>query len=280
VANFNQGVYPSPQDCCYYGVGVVRLAPWDSWQQGWAHASPIVFDAATQAPIIAPAFRDVGEANRLDLDVRTKTNALPRYDGQGGEQAATETLEGIDVTLGLDCLNFANLLQALRGQLTNLPFSIPSAPSSNGGNGSGSGGISGAQSGWGYNWGNDWGGVNGSGFNGNPAIVNVQTTDPYTGFVSNSNAIAFATLPQGIQIAQIGAFIKTFNKPVALMFEGRNAATGAGTIVFIPKLKLGMTKRMPIISDDLAELTLSARVLHAGTQGIGNSPYVNFIYTT
>jgi hypothetical protein len=250
VGNFNQGVYPSPSDCCYLGVGVVRLAPWDSWQQSWGYhwgqswgqqADPISFDPSTNTTLVAPAFRDVGEANRLDIDVRTKTNALPRYDGCGGEQCATEMLDGIDVTLGLDCLSWANIVQAFNGQLTELDFEIPNQQS------------------WGYDWGSGWGA--------NPAPV-----DPLTGQA--------LPIPQGVAIARMAMFAKCYNKPVALLFEGRNVMTGAGMTVFIPKLKLGMAKRMPLISDDIADLTLTGRVLHAGDRGPGRSPYIDLIYTT
>lgn len=116
-----------PQSCCYYGVGAVKLAPWGA-------LSP----AEQAQPWLSAAWRDVGEASRLDLTVRSKTSSLPRYDGCGGVQCATEKLEGIDINLGLDCLDWANLMLAFAATATDLPAEVP--------------GLS-----WGYNWGGGWG---------------------------------------------------------------------------------------------------------------------------
>jgi hypothetical protein len=112
----------APASCCYYGTGRVLLCDWQAWQ-----GQP---NSGTEEPFTAPedftfprpfvlsdAMIDVGEAARLDLDVRTRSSALPRYDGSGGEQCATEQLEGIDLTLSLDCVNYSNLALAFNSQV-------------------------------------------------------------------------------------------------------------------------------------------------------------------
>lgn len=236
--------YPSSQDCCYLGTGVVRLAPWNAWQQGWAYPTPCFFNSTTGLVETAPAFIDIGEANRLDIEIRSKTQTLPRYDGCGGEQCATETLEGVSLSLGLDCLNWSNLSLALRGALSEINTEIPNQQS------------------WGFDWGANWG-------------TNFNPINPLTGQP--------LPLPQGAPIAQNAALKACFSQPVALLFQGRNAITGTGLTVFVPKVKLALAKTRPIISDDIAQLSLSGTVLYcdnsSGNTG-ATSNYFDEIYTT
>jgi hypothetical protein len=100
-----------PTSCCYYGAGRVLLCDWQGWQQRDDIGSIEPFLLLGNVGF-SRDFRDIGEAARLDIDVRTKSNVLPRYDGCGGEQCATEQLEGIDITLGIDCLSEENLALA------------------------------------------------------------------------------------------------------------------------------------------------------------------------
>lgn len=211
------GAYPSYNDCCYFGVGIVRLAPAGGWQAGWAYSNPFYFDTNTNQLIIAPAFRDVGEANRLELNFRTKITAIPRYDGLGGEQSTVERLDGIDAMLGLDCVNVANLLQAFGGVAIDMPFQINGVD------------------GYGYDWGLNWG----------------------------ANTTSAVPLPSGVPVVQILPDLRQ-TPPMALLFEGRNAITGTGVLVFIPKLQFSLAKRRVFISDDIAELSLTANVLRTG----------------
>jgi hypothetical protein len=101
------------------------LAGWFDWQdtivggnQPFLLARDDGFGSALPF-FISPNMRDIGEASRLDIDVRTKSNALPRYDGCGGEQCTTEQLEGIDITLGIDCLSLDNLALAFASNISN-----------------------------------------------------------------------------------------------------------------------------------------------------------------
>ena len=120
--------------CCYIGAGRVYLCGWKEWQQtsGAGAFEPFILPNPLLGPFaalqISSAMRDVGEASRLDLDIRTRSERLQRYDCCAGEQCATEQLEGVDITLTIDCVNLDNLKLAFAGQLSELP-SIPSPAS-------------------------------------------------------------------------------------------------------------------------------------------------------
>jgi hypothetical protein len=130
-----------PESCCYYGVGRVLLCNWDAWQPSVVEGEvqtlptegeqqPFSIYYVDNVPVVTinQVFRDVGEASVLDLNVRTRTDTLPRYDGFGGVDCTTELLEGVDLTLSMDCLSDANLALAFGGSTQSLT-SPPQLPS-------------------------------------------------------------------------------------------------------------------------------------------------------
>lgn len=200
---------PLPQSCCYYGTGRVYLAGWLDWQNTdlVGNQEPFVLARDDGGGVVLPlaitsAMRDIGEAARLDIDVRTKSNSLQRYDGCGGEQCATEQLEGIDITLGIDCLSIENLALA---------------------------------------------------------------------FAANTSASISQTSTQTAQ--RLNALVQCARTPMALLFEAINVMDGSMLLVFIPKVKFSIAKNRRFISDDFGEITLTGRVLHAGSVGPGHSPW-------
>jgi hypothetical protein len=217
-----------PNSCCYYGTGAVKLAPWDAWQQAYGYHYGLSYGIAD--PLLSDAFRDVGEANRLDLDVRTRKHTLQRYDGCGGTQCATEQLDTIELTLGLDCLDWDNLELAFAATRTDIA-------------------VEAAGQAYGYGYGYNYG-------------------------------VDIASLPRGTPMARLAMLTKCARKPMAILFEGRNAVDDTSIWTFIPKVKLHIAPSRRFISDDIAELTLTGTVLHAGERGQGYSPWWDEYYGT
>lgn len=222
---------PYPQSCCYLGVGVVHLAPWDAWQQSWGYGFGQSFGMADALQSLGSAdslFRDVGEASRLDIDVQTRINTLRRYDGRGGSGAETEQLDKINLVLNLDCLDWDNLALAFAATRTELSDELP-----------------------GDSWGFDYG-----------ANFGMQTSS------------------HGLRLARFAMLTQLARKPMAVVFDGINAIDGRGVKVFIPKVKLHLAPKRQLITDDMAELSLSGTILHAGDRGEGFSPWWDEIYTS
>ena len=132
-----QGTLPT---CgCYYGSGILYAAvlPTDD---GSAINTGFDFSPALQQLVLQPAWVDLGEVSGLSIDIETAQNKLPRYDGKGGTDAATETFVSASVNLTMHTLCTANLSLALAANITDLPLPY----------------ILGNES-WGYDWGNNWG---------------------------------------------------------------------------------------------------------------------------
>lgn len=217
-----------PNSCCYYGTGAVKLAPWDGWQQAYGYQYGFSYGMAD--PLLSPAFRDVGEANRLDLDVRTRKHSLQRYDGCGGVQCATEQLDSIELTLGLDCLDWDNLALAFAATRTDLASEVDGQA-------------------YGFAYGLNYG-------------------------------MDSASVPRGTPLTRLAMLTRCARKPMALLFEGTNAVDGTSIWTFVPKVKLHIAASRRFISDDIADLTLTGTVLHAGDRGVGYSPWWDELYGT
>ena len=93
---------------------------------------------------------------------------------------------------------------------------------------------------WGYNWGGGW------------------------GWQADEGNSLNTTGTNSTPLVRLAMLTQCQREPMAALFEGINAIDGSSVKVYIPKLKLHLANNRRLITDDMAELSLTGTVLHAG----------------